>query len=211
MRNWSGSAVVGSAMLLTFGVGRVTSQEKGKQAAPTIPGMGEKEMAAMQEYMKIAAPSEHHKKLEPLIGKWNTTSKMWMGGPGSQAMESSGTSERKWIHGGRYVLDEHKGQHMGMPHEGSGITGYDNYRNMYTSVWCDNMSTAILTMKGTVDPSGKTFTYFGEMDEPGLKVAGRMVKYVTRILDNDKHVFEIIDLHAGDNYKVIEVTYTRVK
>ena len=211
MKSRVGLVVVGSAALLVLGVSQVTSQEKPKQSPPGMPAMGEKEMAAMQEWMKLAAPSEHHKKLEPLIGKWNTMTKMWMGGPGTQAMESSGSSECKWIHGGRYIHEEHKGQHMGMPHEGLGITGYDNYRNMYTSTWSDNMGTAMLSMKGSSDPAGKTFTFYGEMDEPGLKVMGRTVKYVTRIVDNDKHVFEIIDLHAGDNYKVIEITYTRVK
>ncbi len=210
MTRWSGLALLGSAALLAFGVSRVASQEK-PNSPPGMPAMGEKEMAAMQEWMKLSAPSEHHKKLEPLVGKWNTATKIWMGGPGTPPMESSGTSESKWIHGGRYVLEEHKGQHMGMPHEGTGITGYDNFRNLYTSVWSDNMSTALLTMKGAADPSGKIFTFYGEMDEPGLKIAGRTVKYVTRIIDNDKHTFEIIDLHAGDNYKVIEISYTRVK
>jgi len=42
-----------------------------------------------------------------------------------------------------------------------------------------------------------------------LNVAGRTVKYVNTIVNADKHVFEIIDLHAGDGYKVIEITYQR--
>ncbi len=187
------------------------AKDKPAAAAGKMPAMSEQEMAAMQEHMKLNAPGEHHKKLDAFIGKWNSASKMWMGGPGTPAMESSGTTERKWILGGRFMAEEYKGQMMGMPHEGFGLTGYDAYRNLYTSTWSDNMTTAILTMKGTADPTGKVFTYYGEMDEPHLKVAGRMVKYVTKIIDDDKHVFEIIDLHAGDNYKVIEVTYMRVK
>ena len=67
------------------------------------------------------------------------------------------------------------------------------------------------TMKGGVDPTGTVFTLYGEMDEVMLGVVGRTVKYVTRIVDKDKHVFEIIDLHAGDGYKVVEITYTRKK
>jgi hypothetical protein len=38
-----------------------------------------------------------------------------------------------------------------------------------------------------------------------------MVKYVTRIIDDDKHVMAMYDLHVGDDYKVMEVTYTRKK
>ena len=91
-----------------------------------------------------------------------------------------------------------------------GLTGYDNYRNMYTGSWFSNMSTNMLTMTGTRHPQTGVFTYYGEMDEPGIKVTGRTVKYVTRIIDRNTHVFEIIDLHAGDDYKVIEITYTRM-
>lgn len=175
------------------------------------PEMSEQEAAMMQEWMKLSTPSEHHKRLEPLIGKWTHVSKVYMGGPGTPPMESTGTSETKWVLGGRFILDEHKGSMMGMPHEGIGLTGYDNYRNMYTSTWCDNMGTTILNMTGMADPTGKVFTYYGAMDEPGMKVVGRTVKYVTKIIDNGNHTFEIIDLHAGDNYKVVEVTYKRVK
>ena len=50
---------------------------------------------------------------------------------------------------------------------------------------------------------------YGEMDEPMMKVFGRYVKYVHTIVNNDKHVFSIYDLHAGDNYKVVEVVYDR--
>jgi hypothetical protein len=61
----------------------------------------------------------------------------------------------------------------------------------------------------SLDPSGKLFVGYGEMDEPMLDVQDRMVKYVTRIINNDKHVFEIYDLHAGADYKVMEITYER--
>ena len=49
------------------------------------------------------------------------------------------------------------------------------------------------------------------MDEPGIKVTGRTAKYVARIIDQNKYVFEIIDLHAGDDYKVIEITCVRMQ
>ena len=98
---------------------------------------------------------------------------------------------------------------MGQPFEGIGYTGYDNYKNMYVFSWIENQSTMMLTASGMTDPSKKVFTFYGQMDEPMLDVSGRTVKYVIKIINEDKHVFEIIDLHAGDDYKVIEVVYTR--
>jgi hypothetical protein len=173
--------------------------------------MSEQEMAAMQEYMKIAAPGEHHKNLDYFVGNWNTVTRTWMAGPESTPTETKGTSAVKWILDGRFIMEEHKGQMMGMPYEGMGLTGYDNYRNMYTSLWTSNMGTNMIAMTGALDPSGKVFTYYGEMDEPMLKITGRTIKYIATIKSPDQYVFEVIDLHATDNYKVFEITYNRVK
>ncbi len=174
--------------------------------------MSEQDMAAaMQEYMKIAAPGEHHKHLEFFVGKWNTTTRMWMAGPESAPSETKGNSEVKWVLDGRFLMEEHNGQMMGMPYHGMGLMGYDNYRNMYTSVWVSNMGTNVTTMTGQRDPSGKVFTYYGEMDEPMLKITGRTIKYIATIKGPDQYLFEVIDLHASDNYKVFEILYDRVK
>ncbi len=203
-RRFLGGSIVltGVAALVT---GQVASDEPPAAQQPTQDAQA----AMMEEWMKLATPGEHHKHLNYFVGKWKTRTKMWMGGPASQAMESEGTSDVKWSLGGRFILDEHKGTFMGQPHEGMGLTGYDNYRNMYISMWVSNMGTEMLTMRGMRHPKTGVFTYYGEMDEPSMKVTGRTVKYVTRIVDQKTYVFEIIDLHAGDDYKVIEVTYTR--
>jgi hypothetical protein len=41
---------------------------------------------------------------------------------------------------------------------------------------------------------------------------GKTIKYVTRIVNNDKHMFEIHDLSIEEpNTKVMEMVYTRAK
>ncbi len=174
-------------------------------------GMSPDQQAMMAEWMKIASPGEAHKHLDYFVGTWKTKTKIYMGGPGSAPMESDGQSEIKWVLNGRFIMDEHKGTMMGMPYEGIGLTGYDNYRNLYIGSWCSNQGTNMLAMSGMRHPTTGVFTYYGEMDEPGLNVIGRTVKYVTRIVDEDHYTFEIIDLHAGDDYKVIELSYERIK
>lgn len=173
------------------------------------PPMSAEQEAEMVKIMKLGAPGEAHKHLKYFVGKWRTKTKIWMSGPGSPPMESDGTSDMTWTLGERFILDRHHGSMMGQPYEGIGMTGYDNYRNMYVSSWCSNMGTNMLTMTGARHPETGVVTYYGEMDEPRLKVIGRTVKYVTRIIDEKTYTFTIIDLHAGDDYKVIEITYTR--
>ncbi len=202
--------------VLTVGVciaaaSHVLSQEKTEKPPEGMPAMSAQDMARMQEYMKLTQPGEAHERLQYYIGTWDTVTKMWMGGPGSQAMESKGTSTYTSVLGGRWVMEEHTGTMMGMTYLGKGMMGYDNYKNLYVGTWYSNMSTEMLQMAGMRHPKTGVVTMYGRMDEPQLNVHGRTVKYVTKQTDADHFTFEIIDLHAGDNYKVIELSYTRRK
>jgi hypothetical protein len=67
-------------------------------------------------------------------------------------------------------------------------------------------------MDGNVDKDGKTFTLWGKMDEPMTGEKGKKVKYVTRVIDNDKHIFEVYDVTTyGDKKPTMQITYTRKK
>lgn len=165
---------------------------------------------ALQESMRLMMPGEHHKHLEYFIGKWKTTMKAWAGGPDQPPMESHGTSEVGWILGKRFVEENYRGDFMGMPYEGRGMTGYDNFRKCYTSTWASNLATYIQHMSGHRNADGTRWVYFGEMDEPGVTI-GRMLKFVRRIEGPDKFVFQIFDSRDGDEIMPIEITYERVK
>lgn len=184
---------------------------KGQAQQGQMPqGMTAEQMKKMMEYQKLATPGSHHKELEYFVGTWNVTSKIYAMGPENPPMTSTGTSKVKWVLDKRYVMENFKGSMMGQPYEGLGMTGYDNFRNLYVGSWCSSMDTQFLTMKGQKNPETGKMVMYGEMDEPGL-VTGRYCKYVTTIIDEDHYKFEIIDLHAGDDYRVIELDYTRIE
>ncbi len=187
------------------------SQEEGSKENKGAPAMSAEEEAQMQEYVKLMQPGEPHEILKAHVGVWDTTTKMWMGGPGTEPMESTGVSTIKSVLGGSWVMEEHSGSMMGMPHNGVGMTGYDNYKNLYVGTWYSNMGTEMLQMAGSRNPKTGVVTMYGLMDEPPLNVHGRTIKYVTTPTDADHFTFEIFDLHAGDDYKVIEVKYVRRK
>lgn len=187
------------------------AQEKpatGKQESKANPDTQE----MMKKWMDAATPGAHHKALEHFIGKWDLACKMWMEGPGKPPSQTKGTSEVKWILGGRYTLEEMKSEIMNMPHLGMGITGYDNFKKQYVSLWIDNMSTAMFNTLGAFDASGKMLTSTGKMDEPMTGETDKTVKYVVQIVDKDKHIFSVYDLPGTPNeFKVVEITYTRKK
>lgn len=165
----------------------------------------------MARWIAAATPGEMHEYLARQVGKWTTRTRIWMEGPQSEPSESTGTSVRRMILDGRFLVDETDGTMLGQTHQGFGLTGYDNFKQRFVATWADNMGTALLTMSGTLDESGKVLTYYGQMDEPMTGEHDKMVRYVHREIDDDQHVFEIYDLAQGEDAKVVEVTYTRAK
>lgn len=199
----------------------LSSAVRSQEGAPGMMTPSPEEMKAMMERMQAAMkPGPEHAELARWAGSYDLTVKMWMGGPGGPPVEMKGTAEIRSIHDGRFMIEEQSYEMMmpnaagGMdkrPHKGLGITGYNNFRRMYETVWCDSLNTQIIKLSGTRPPGSNVTTFYGEMDEPMLNVVGRTIKGVSRVLDDDRFTFEIIDLHAGDNYKVLEMTYARKK
>lgn len=81
----------------------------------------------MAEWQKSATPSESHKRLDVLVGKWNHTAKWRMSAEG-QIEVMQGTNENHWILGDRFIYQDVKGSTLEKPFEGIGIMGYDNIR-----------------------------------------------------------------------------------
>ncbi|HXK61080.1 MAG TPA: DUF1579 family protein [Acidobacteriota bacterium] len=96
-----------------------------------------------QQMMKATEPGQYHKYLEPFVGNWDVTVRMW-GRPGQPPSESKASSEQTLIMDGRFLHQTFRGTFMGKPFEGLGLKGYDNVKKMYVSAWIDNSSTTIV-------------------------------------------------------------------
>jgi hypothetical protein len=192
--------------LTMFVPGGAIAQDK-KKPGKKMPSQEE----MMKRWQEAITPGEAHKKLEAMVGMWDAEVKMWMGGVNVEPTISKGTSENKLVLGGRYVQQDFTSEMMNQPFSGVGFTGYDNFNKKYVGFWIDNMSTAMSTMDGNVDKDGKTFTLWGKMDEPMTGERGKKVKYVTTVVDNNKHVFEVYDLTLNKEKPIMQITYTRKK
>ncbi|MCI0488551.1 MAG: DUF1579 domain-containing protein [Blastocatellia bacterium] len=174
----------------------------------------EKQMAGPQEMMKAwmeaSTPGESHRFLDRFAGKWETSTRVWWGGPAQPPSESKGSAETKWIMDGRFLLEEQNGQVMGQPHKSMGITGYDNYKKKYVTSFIGSMQTNMYISEGTLDQSGKVLTYHGKMDEPMTGERDKLFRSVVRIISKDKYVWEVYDLvGTPEEFKAVEITYTR--
>ncbi len=187
---------------LALSIGSTKAQDKAKPAADM------QEM--MKKYMEVATPGEGHKLLEPFVGKWDIVTRMWWEGPSKPPNETKGVSERKWVFGGRFILEESSGEMMGMSYKSMNFLGFDNYKKKYVMSYLDSLGTAMYMGEGKFDPSNKVMTLFGKMDDCMTEERDKPVKYVTRIVSKDKHVFEIYDEVGSPNeYKAVEIIYTR--
>lgn len=97
---------------------------------------------------------------------------------------------------------------MGQPFSGIGFTGFNNYKKKFFSVWWDTAGTGNLVMEGTVDKTGKVFTFTGKMDD----FIGKPVhiKSVTTVVDDKQHRFEMwMSGPDGKMFKSLEMIYTK--
>lgn len=173
-----GAAVLGMTMLVTQ---QVVSQQNEEQ-------MDE----MMKQWMQLAEPREEHTQMARLAGVWDTKSLHWAY-RGAEPSVSDGKATYEPIMGGRFLLErveskmEFSGQEFDF--EGLGIIGYDNFTEKHFFAWVDNMGTMMLVGEGHALDNGD-IVYYSEMPNP--MGAGMMkMKYVTRILDEHHHVFDM--------------------
>jgi hypothetical protein len=129
------------------------------------PARAQNEMEAAM--MRAAAPGPQHQFLASLAGTWDMTVKSWSE-PGKDPMTQTGKSTSHMVLGGRFLQEEVK-MTGDMPFAGMGLSGYDNTRAEYFSLWVDTMGTGGMIMRGRMDPAGKVMTMTGTYPDPVSK------------------------------------------
>jgi hypothetical protein len=176
------------------------------------PAAAPQDPAAMMKLMEeMAQPSPELQKLAPLVGKWTYTGKFFLD-PTKSPMESSGTIERKWILGNRFLHESYEGTNFdGKPgFEGRGVMGYDKGLNAFTSAWICTSCTSISNSKGTSDATGKVLTFTNERYCP-IRQKMCKGKNVLHIESDDKVILEGYDLDGGKETKMMEIVSVRQK
>jgi hypothetical protein len=161
---------------------------------------------AMADYM---TPGKMQNMLAKNVGDWKTQIKIWMQ-PGAEPVISEGTSHSEMLLGGRYLQTTHAATFMGMPMNGIGIDAFDNGRQVFVSVWIDNMGTGVLTLEGKYDEPSKSLFLSGKMFDP---VSGKELKVreVVKFVDENRQTMEMYAEIEGKEFKSMEIEMNRVK
>lgn len=183
--------------------------------AVSVPGIAEEKQpemtpemkAEMEAWAKIAEPGEHHKHLGHLVGSWTYESTHWMA-PDQPPMKINGTSESKWILGGRFVESITHGDFNGQPFEGRSLDGFDNQSGKYSGTWADNFGTMTMQFVGNCEKNGKVRTMIASFKDPA---SGQMMKYraVTTSVDKDHYTYVSYKISPDGEFKNMELTATR--
>jgi hypothetical protein len=154
-------------------------------------------------------PSAEHQKLEPLVGDWNLTLKMWTD-PSQPPAKLHGTVQRKWIMGGRFVQETVKGEFEGKPFEGMGLWGYDGAQKKFTTVRACSICGTVSSGLSDFDAAGAKFECATEGVCP---LSGETVKGRDEVVleGDDKIVMNIFKTIDGKEVKAMEIVSTRKK
>jgi len=162
-------------------------------------------------FLKLLAesgkPGPEHQKLQPLVGDWSFTMKLWVD-PSQSPAELKGTVERKWIMDGRFVQETVKGECNGKSFEGLGLIGYHAGEKKFSTVRACGLCGTISHGLSTFDSSGGKFVCATEECCPvsGQKIKGRDE---VKIESNDRIVTNVYKTIEGKEVRVVEIVSTR--
>lgn len=199
-----------ATLLATLAGACATSEIRVSEPMPMMQEQGGDEPSMdemMAAWMKAGMPGEQHRALDPFVGNWNATVKMWMD-PAAPPQESKGKMTSAWILGDRYLEQKYEGEFMGQPFTGLSIMGYDNAGEAYIGMWIDSMSTAMSISKGQL--SGKTFTFQATCTDPMTGQPSTCKE--TLVIDGpDKHTMAMYEQRGDEQVKTMEIVYERAR
>lgn len=142
----------------------------------------EVELTPIQKARLAASPGEYHETLEPMIGDWDLTFRVWTTAEG-EPMESRGSAESSWILDKRFVRTVYRGELLGRDFEGQQVLGYDNQAGRFVATWRDSLGTYTLVFEGNCDDVlCRQRTMTAELTDPisGQKIKNKSVFHMGR-------------------------------
>ncbi|HZY10701.1 MAG TPA: DUF1579 family protein [Bacteroidota bacterium] len=104
--------------------------------------------------MEMPKPSDAHKKLLKLVGRWNGEEKLYPSPWDPTGGMAKGLAVNKAELDGFFVVQDYQQERNGrINFRGHGVFGWDQFENCYVVHWFDSMGTPPQVMKGTFENS----------------------------------------------------------
>jgi hypothetical protein len=153
-------------------------------------------------------PGPEHDVLKEDVGTWDASIEMVA--PGApETPPSKGVEVNALGCNGLCLVTDFKGQVMGSPFEGHGVTTWDPTKKTYVGSWSDSMTAGLATTESTWDASKKTLntTMLTPDGSGGTMKMRSTVEYTA-----GKRVFSIfMPGPDGKEMQTMRITYTKQK
>ncbi len=144
LKRFIAAAALGAPLLTSTKGGAATADEV---TDPLIQDPGVSTMYALGE------AGAGHRLLEPLVGDWNATMRIFAG-PGQVVTSLGMKSRKRAVLEGRQIMEEiYEGTIAGVPHRKITMLGYNAVNQRYEFVTADNLDTQQMVYRGSRDPA----------------------------------------------------------
>ncbi len=202
--------IVGATALVAFAAGRLTLIGAASPANASDPAQQPELTPEMQACIDAGTPGAYHEQLEPLVGDWEMSIKMWQQ-PGAEPMQVTGKLRREWVLDKHFLRETVESQSEWGTFQGLGYLGYNNLDGQYQSIWLDNMSTGIVSGTGSFDASAKVLSFRGSHRDP-LTKALRSTRGTLDLSNPDRHIYaEYVTGADGKEFLAFEGIASRAR
>jgi hypothetical protein len=154
-------------------------------------------------------PGPEHELLKMDVGTWDATVEI-MAEPGKPPMKSKGVEVNTLGCSGLCLITDFKGDMMGSPFHGHGVTSWDFAKKKYVGSWMDSMSAGLNIGESTYDQAGKKWT--GTMEGPDMTGKSMTMRSVVEVKDASTRVFTLYGTGPdGKEAESMRITYKRRK
>jgi Protein of unknown function (DUF1579) len=162
-------------------------------------------VAAQAPPMPTAGPE--HAILKEDVGTWDASIEMMM--PGAPpAPASKGVEVNVMSCNGLCLATEFKGELMGMPFQGHGVSTWDPAKKKYIGSWSDSMAPGLAVTESSWDAAKKTMN--GTMDAPDGSGGTVKMRSTVAYTADGKRVFSMFMAGPdGKEMPTMRITYTR--
>ncbi len=195
-------------VLLTVSVVTALTGANAWAQAPTSPPptLAPQLPEHLQRYYEVSRPGTEHKRLDAFVGRW-TFQGRWMGVDG-KTVSLEGTSENRWVMGGRFLMCEASAEVSGEKVETLTVLGFDQRQQRYFALALDSIASYYIPSSGTYEASTRSFVLSGkERDE--ITGVANSYRLVLRVEGPDRYAVEVfLDAHTGP-LRVVSFAFVR--
>ena len=154
----------------------------------------------------MPTPGPEHAVLKEDVGTWDASLEMVM--PGAPAMPPSKGVETDVLScNGLCLVTDFKGELMGAPFQGHGVSTWDPTKNKYVGSWSDSMAAGLAVTESTWDAAKKTMN--GTMDTPDGQGGTAKLRSTVEFTPGKRVFSMFIAGPDGKEMPTMRVTYTK--